>query len=128
MSASLTLRSVSVHSLHPRKWLDLNLELVLSGFPRTLSELLDFVPWLLSLLPPKRTGKSGPPTILQLNVRYKPNLQGEDKYKLNKDVYTVEYIQEKESFQHKIVEKEDNKVSFEYFRNLLCKFPDHKLV
>ena len=37
------------------------------------------------------------------------------------------YIQEKESFQPKIVEEEYNKVSFEYFQNLLCKFPDHKL-
>ena len=37
------------------------------------------------------------------------------------------YIQEKESFQPKIVEEEDNKVSFEYFQNLFCKFPDHKL-
>ena len=48
----------------------------------------------------------------------KPNFRGDDKYKLNKDVYTVEYIQEKESFQPKIVEEEDNKVSFEYFRYL----------
>ena len=37
----------------------------------------------------------------------KPNFRGADKYKLNKDVYTVEYIQEKESFQPKIVEEED---------------------
>ena len=58
----------------------------------------------------------------------KPNFRGEYIYKLNKDVYTVEYIQEKESFQPKIVEEEYNKVSFEYFQNLLCKFPDHKLV
>ena len=51
----------------------------------------------------------------------KPNFRGDDKYKLNKDVYTVEYIQEKESFQPKIVEEEDNKVSFEYFRFLFLK-------
>ena len=55
-----------------------------------------------------------------------PNLRGGRKYKLNNEVYTVEYIQEKVSFQPDLVEEEDNKVCFEYFRNLLFKFPDHK--
>ena len=47
------------------------------------------------------------------------------KYKLNNEVYTVEYIQEKVSFQPDLVEEEDNKVCFEYFQ-IYFKIPDHK--
>ena len=40
-----------------------------------------------------------------------PNVGGEENINL-----TVEYLQEKVSFQPDLVEEEDNKVCFEYFR------------
>ena len=46
-----------------------------------------------------------------------PNLPGEENINLTK-----EYLQEKVSFQPDLVEEEDNKVCFEYFRNLLLNF------
>ena len=51
-----------------------------------------------------------------------PNLRGGRKYKLHNEVYTVEYIQEKVSFQPDLVEEEDNRVVLSTLEIYLIKF------